>query len=64
MLTSHSRCPLFSATSTWVTMPARSATAVWIQALDLHTLYTTGQKHYEAGRWREALDCFHQIQER
>jgi TPR repeat protein len=33
-------------------------------ALDLHTLYTTGQKHEEAGRWQEALDCFRQIQER
>ena len=33
-------------------------------ALDLHNLYTTGQKHYEVGRWQEALDCFRQIQER
>ena len=33
-------------------------------ALHLHTLYTTGQQHYEAGRWQEALDCFRQIQER
>jgi tetratricopeptide (TPR) repeat protein len=33
-------------------------------APDLHNLYTTGQKHYEAGRWQEALDCFRQIQER
>jgi hypothetical protein len=33
-------------------------------ALDLHTLYTTGQQHEEAGRWQEALDCFRQIQER
>jgi tetratricopeptide (TPR) repeat protein len=34
------------------------------QALDLHTLYTTGQEHHNAGRCREALDCFRQIQER
>jgi CHAT domain len=47
------------------TNPEAAAQLLEVQrALDLHTLYTTGQKHHNAGRCREALDCFRQIQER